>query len=264
MTLIANRADVFSRRAARARELASAQPFAGEPLNFYAAIADAQQVVFERAAMDRPARADAAAYVAREALPAIIDATMQAGTEQLKLAVILRFHDGDFADVVETWLRGGEQDTTDAFVARACAAPVLEALPELAESVRIREGDGRHCPRCGGLPQLAVFADTGEALVTGQRRLVCSRCAHEWSYARMTCASCGDSGGARQVILSDPERLPHVRIDACDACACYLLTVDVHKEPRAVPIADEIAALPLDLAAADRGYTKIARNLMGF
>jgi formate dehydrogenase maturation protein FdhE len=27
---------------------------------------------------------------------------------------------------------------------------------------------------------------------------------------------------------------------------------------------DEIAALPLDLEAAERGYTKIARNVMGF
>jgi len=40
--------------------------------------------------------------------------------------------------------------------------------------------------------------------------------------------------------------------------------VDTRREPGAVPLVDEIAALPLDLAAAERGYTKIARNVMGF
>jgi formate dehydrogenase maturation protein FdhE len=31
-----------------------------------------------------------------------------------------------------------------------------------------------------------------------------------------------------------------------------------------VPVVDELAAIPLDLAAAERGYAKIAANLMGF
>ena len=35
-------------------------------------------------------------------------------------------------------------------------------------------------------------------------------------------------------------------------------------DPRAVPLVDEIVALPLDLIAAERGYTKISRNVMGF
>jgi formate dehydrogenase maturation protein FdhE len=31
-----------------------------------------------------------------------------------------------------------------------------------------------------------------------------------------------------------------------------------------VPIVDELAALPLDFAAAERGYRKITPNVMGF
>jgi formate dehydrogenase maturation protein FdhE len=80
----------------------------------------------------------------------------------------------------------------------------------------------------------------------------------------MTCAWCGETGGRNMPVLSDVDRLGHVRVDACDDCRRYLLTIDLRKEPRAVPLADEIAALPLDLAASDRGYTKIERNLMGF
>jgi formate dehydrogenase maturation protein FdhE len=42
-----------------------------------------------------------------------------------------------------------------------------------------------------------------------------------------------------------------------------LLTFDLRRETRAVPVVDEIAALPLDLFARDQGLTKITPNLMG-
>jgi formate dehydrogenase accessory protein FdhE len=116
---------------------------------------------------------------------------------------------------------------------------------------------------CGGLPQLAIHSDTGEALLTGQRLLECSRCATRWVYARMTCVSCRETGGGRLPIFADESRLPHLRVDACEVCHAYLITVDTRKEPKAVPAVDEIVALPLDLIAADRGYTKITRNLVG-
>ena len=141
---------------------------------------------------------------------------------------------------------------------------MLEALPELAAQLRQADANDRSCPRCGGLPQLAVFGETGEALLTSPRKLQCSRCANEWVLSRMTCASCGETSGAKMPILSDVDLFPHLRIDACEICRRYLITVDQRKDPRAVPIVDELAALPLDLVAAERGYTKIARNLMGF
>ena len=140
---------------------------------------------------------------------------------------------------------------------------VRTALPDLAATLRNSETDDRHCPRCGGLPQVAVFAETAEALLTSPRKLVCSRCADEWVMSRMTCASCGETSGAKMPILSDVDLFPHLRIDACEMCRRYLITVDQRKDSRAVPVVDELAALPLDLVAAERGYTKIARNLMG-
>jgi formate dehydrogenase maturation protein FdhE len=42
------------------------------------------------------------------------------------------------------------------------------------------------------------------------------------------------------------------------------VSVDTRLEGRAVPLVDEIAALPLDIAAANRGFTKVTPNLMGF
>ena len=47
-------------------------------------------------------------------------------------------------------------------------------------------------------------------------------------------------------------------------CRRYLLTVDLPKDPSAVPVVDELAALPLDLFVQERGFKKITPNLMGF
>ena len=264
MTLLADAVTTYGERRERARDLGARLDFAEQPLRLYLALVDAQERAFERALMARPAAGELAAFVVRDALPGIMEATIAAGPERLGEAALLRFHEGDLEGIVEAWLAGEDQGATDAFLARASAAPVLEALPDLAATLRAGETDDRHCPRCGGLPQLAVFAETGETLLTSPRKLVCSRCANEWVMSRMTCASCGETSGAKMPILSDVELFPHLRIDACEICRRYLITVDQRKDPRAVPVVDELAALPLDLVAAERGYTKIVRNLMGF
>jgi FdhE protein len=262
MTLVST--SVFAERRERARDLGARHDFAQEPLGLYLALVDAQERAYERALADRPSADDLASYVVRTALPGVMEAAVAAGTEKLREAVLVRFHEGDLEEIVEMWLRGEVGDGTDLFLARASASPVLEALPEVASTLRNADPDERHCPRCGGLPQLAVFAETGEALLTSPRKLLCSRCAHEWVLSRMTCASCGETSGAKMPILSDIDHFPHLRIDACEICRRYLITVDLRKDPRAVPVVDELAALPLDLVAAERGYTKIVRNLMGF
>ncbi|TMF75610.1 MAG: formate dehydrogenase accessory protein FdhE [Chloroflexi bacterium] len=264
MALLAEPTTVFAARRDRARELGARFEFAQEPLRLYLALVDAHERAFERAISDQPKVDDLADYLVRVALPGVMEAAVSAGPERLREAVLSRFDEGDLEGIVESWLGGEEADGTDTFLARASAAPVLEALPETASALRSAETDDGHCPRCGGLPQLAVFGETGEALLTSPRKLVCSRCANEWVLSRMTCASCGETSGAKMPILSDVEHFPHLRIDACEICRRYLITVDQRKDPRAVPIVDELAALPLDLVAAERGYTKIVRNLMGF
>jgi formate dehydrogenase accessory protein FdhE len=263
-TATLERTTVFAQRKARALELASRYEYAAEPLRLFASLVDAQSVAHERALRARPAIAELPAFVVRESLPGVMDAAMTAGTETLREAILTRFHAGDLEGIVRSWLAGAELEAADVFLARAATSPVLEALSTLGADLGSRTEDERRCPACGGLPQLAIFTDTGEALLTGQRRLVCSRCAAEWTYARMTCVSCRETGGAQLPILADEARLPHLRVDACDVCHAYLVTVDLRKERRAVPLVDEIAALPLDLIAADRGYRKISPNVVGF
>jgi formate dehydrogenase maturation protein FdhE len=270
LSAVAERTTAYAERRKRAAELAERYDFARDPLALYGAVSEAQERVFERARADRPVADDLAAYVVRIALPDVMGAVMGSGTETLREAVLLRFHDGDLDRMVTSWLRGESQDGTDVFLARAATTPVLEASPEIAQSLAIasssqgEQPQARVCPRCGGAPQVSVFVDTGEALVTGQRRLVCARCANEWVYPRMTCVACGETEGSKLVVLADPEQLPHLRVDACERCKRYIVSVDARLEGRAVPVVDEIAALPLDITAVERGFTKVTRNLMGF
>lgn len=53
------------------------------------------------------------------------------------------------------------------------------------------------------------------------------------------------------------------RVDACDTCHYYIKTVDLTKNGRAVPVVDELAAIPLSLWAAENGYMKVSTNLLG-
>lgn len=274
MSAVAERVPTFAQRRKRAAELAERYDFAREPLALYGAVAEAQERVFDRAGADRPMVDELAAYVVRAALPDVMSAVIGAGTETLREAVLLRFHEGDLERMVTSWLRGGPQDGTDVFVARAATAPVLEALPGLARALPIADpsqgenppqpSQTRFCPACGGSPQVSVFVDSGEALVTGQRRLVCARCANEWVYPRMTCVACGETDGSKLVVLADHEQLPHLRVDACERCKRYIVSVDARLEGNAVAVVDEIAAIPLDITAVERGFTKVTPNLMGF
>jgi formate dehydrogenase maturation protein FdhE len=276
LSAVAERVTTYADRRNRAAELAERYEFAREPLALYGAVAEAQERAFERAGVDRPSVDDLPAYVVRAALPDVMSAVMTAGTETLREAVLLRFHEGDLERMVTSWLRGDAQDGSDVFLARAATAPVLEALRDLLQGENplqphssqgenpLQPPQARACPECGGAPQVSVFVDSGEALVTGQRRLVCARCANEWVYPRMTCVACGETESSKLVVLADPQQLPHLRVDACERCKRYIVSVDARLEGHAVPVVDEIAAIPLDIAAAERGFTKVTPNLMGF
>ncbi len=54
-----------------------------------------------------------------------------------------------------------------------------------------------------------------------------------------------------------------MRVEACDTCRYYIKTIDLTKDGRAVPVVDELAAIPLSLWAAEHEYTKLSANLLG-
>jgi FdhE protein len=265
----AQTANPWPLRRERAAELADRYPHATEMLRLYRALT----VVQQRAAQNFPSSGgalDIANFAASEVLPLVVDATVSAGPVRLRDGVIGVFCSADLVNLVQRWLEGQQLTPFETYLARASASPLLEAIanPTSQSSPPPLAGAGQgggslHCPSCSGLPQLSYFAVSGEALVSGPRYLVCSRCANNWVFSRMTCAGCGEATGSKLPIYQEQERFPHVRVDGCQTCRKYLLTFDLRRDTRAVPVVDEIAALPLDLFARDQGLTKITPNLMG-
>jgi formate dehydrogenase maturation protein FdhE len=262
VTVTAVTAETWVRRRRRAQELAVRYPFAGELLRLYEALVDVQESAFSRAREDRPAPGHVAGYAAERVMREVAEATINAGPSALADAVQDRLRDGSPAELVSRWLAGERQDAVDEYLARAASAPVLEALGPAAAQACPGERAPRTCPRCGGLPQLSYLTDAGETLVSGPRMLACCRCGESWAYQRMTCAACGAETTGKLPIFADTERFPHLRADGCETCKRYLITIDLRKEPEAVPVVDELVALPLDLYVKERGFTKIVPNLM--
>jgi FdhE protein len=258
--------DPWPLRRRRTEELTSRYPHAVQILHLYRALLDPQAEAFHAARAKGPAQAELPAFAVQRVLPGVIDATVEAGPPLLRDSVIALFAGADMEGLMRRWLDGDSLAPAETYLARASASPLLEAVAQSAAPPAGKGHGGesaRHCPNCGGLPQLSYFALSGEALVTAPRYLVCSRCANNWTYTRMVCAGCGESSGRRLPIYAEAERFAHVRIDGCESCHQYLLTFDLRKDGRAVPLVDELAALPLDLYAQERGLTKIVPNLVG-
>jgi hypothetical protein len=273
----------WARRRSRAAQLRARHAFADEVLTLYLALLDVQEDAWTRARESPPRAEEIVPWAAARILPAVVEVTLASGPAALGEAASGRLGQAAAEGALAGWLAGAELDPVDRYLARASLGPVLEALGEDAEDVCVPQGDPEHrhrCPGCGGLPQLSVLADAGEELVTGPRNLLCCRCGTDWQCSRSTCPACGGSEEEQLQVYAEqlegpvsgngkrdgdaPPVFPHLRIAGCSACRRYLIEVDMARDPRAVPEVDELAALPLDLYAADQGLTKVTPNLMGF
>lgn len=104
-----------------------------------------------------------------------------------------------------------------------------------------------HCPFCGWEPDFAVITPSAE------RRLICGRCAAQWTFDPLSCPFCGNDNRSR--ITSFATRDGKYRVYGCDKCKRYLKAYDGRNAARPVIVAvDTIATLPLDAAAMQRGY----------
>ena len=96
-----------------------------------------------------------------------------------------------------------------------------------------------------------------------RRSLLCGLCQTEQPVGRIECAACGEQRfDALPVFAADAQA--HLRIEACDTCKSYLLSINVTRCPEAQPLVDDIAALPVHLWAQEQGYSRRHPNLFGF
>jgi formate dehydrogenase accessory protein FdhE len=155
-------------------------------------------------------------------------------------------------------LEAASADPLSEFTARAFLQPYAEflvsgQLPPVLPMTVCR------CPRCNALPLLGVLRPEGDG---GKRFLQCSFCSQEWEFRRILCAHCGEEQEQKLPVYV-AEQFPHIRVECCETCKHFLRTVDLTKDGHAVPLVDDLAAVPLSLWAEENEYQRIQTNLLG-
>ena len=271
----------WDERIARARELASSRPAAGEVLGFYAALAEFQQSLVDDSdisptvvgrASPSPASFLGPVEIERalDAIPRFLDWLPQAAPEQLveSIDTARDFSRGVWADLAQTFSDTATQGSTAELADDPLTLFVLESVFQPFAERRARQLTVRtpldvraplHCPRCGAPPVVAVLREEGQS---AKRFLLCSLCLTEWQCLRILCPACGEQTFEKLPIFT-AERFVHVRVDACDRCRHYVKTIDLSKDGLAVPYVDDIASVSLDLWAREHDYTRLKRSVLG-
>jgi FdhE protein len=271
--------DRWSARIARARELALERPAVRDVLLFYADLAAFQQSLADHWPQVTPAGTagspsfadllDPAAAASR--IPPLI-AWLQSGSHT-GVAGVMQNLGRATADAWEEiirsyWTSGGvgvDAGEVDLFVVETLLQPFAEVAaagrttPEEEPDVTASARPGHsHCSTCRGLPIAAILRERGHG---SPRSLVCGFCLSEWPALRIVCPSCGETGFDALPVYRAAE-FANVRADACDNCGVYIKTIDGTVDGAASPLVDDLASLPLDLWAVERGYRRMRPNLL--
>ncbi|WP_241666691.1 formate dehydrogenase accessory protein FdhE [Stutzerimonas nosocomialis] len=278
-------AQLFSRRAARLRELVVAVPALDEFLSFMARVVQAQDLVLQRDPQWRP-EPGAFDLALEHGMPplgvdalrrdldwkhdltALLDAIeLHVGERQRPLIRTLRELSSEQLDALADDVidvRPGSQESRGLMPLVAAALQV--AWVRLARQLprppkRPGEESRGVCPCCGSLPVASVVHN--ERHRAGVRYLHCSLCATEWHLERVRCAVCNSGAKLTYLGLDDEKGKPFLPIqaEACDECHSYLKVAQRELHGRAEPIADDLASLGLDLLLAEQGaYARSGYN----
>lgn len=173
--------------------------------------------------------------------------------------------DARLEQLAETLLNGEPQ------AADAAELPLVAAALQVVFTARAAQLDARQlhpldahgvCPCCGSLP-VASIVRLGPT-INNLRYLHCSLCNSEWNVSRAICTTCATDKG---VALHEIENTPGqsggvVRAETCDSCQSYLKIIYQEKDPRADPVADDLASLALDILVDEAGYARAGPNLL--
>lgn len=142
-----------------------------------------------------------------------------------------------------------------AVIAQLAAVPVLHAAARaLGERVTPAWQRG-YCPVCGAWPALVEMRG-----IARDRRLRCAGCNADWQLPVLRCAFC-DELDHRQLgsLLPEGEEQQR-RVETCESCHGYLKAVTTLGALSARQVAiQDLATVPLDLVAQERGYARPAR-----
>lgn len=260
----------YDARRRRAEKLAASLPFAAEILKFYRQVVSWQSSVFSELTAVAFPPVDLAARGTpdlTQILPhyrGLLSAVEKYGPRNLAAAagqISVLAADSWIRLLESYWQTAGVADQRIGafaqFFARAALQPCAEAAAATPAPPQVLTRNT--CPRCGARPLLGMLRPEGDG---GKRFLLCSFCLQEWEFRRILCPTCGEENEQKLPVYI-AEQFPHLRVEACETCKLYLRTVDLTKDGHAVPIVDDLAAIPLTLWAAEHGYSRLQPNLLG-
>jgi FdhE protein len=270
--------NLYSRRAARLRDLAAKNPL-GDYLRFAAMIAEAQEIVLydhplqldlqqrlvESAEQGKPPLdihtfprtahwqrllhsliAELKPEMSGQAL-AVLENLEKASTSELEnLAHALL--EGDFAQV---------SSDKSPFIWAALSIYWAQMAALIPGKARAEYGEHRQfCPVCASVPVTSVVhMSVGQQ---GLRYLHCNLCESEWYVVRSKCSNCENTGDLHYWSL-DSEKAA-VKAESCGDCGTYLKMLYQEKDPAVEPVADDLASLVLDARMEQEGFARSSLN----
>jgi formate dehydrogenase accessory protein FdhE len=275
MTAIQTGGTEYDARIRRAERLAAQHFFASEFLDFYKHIAAFQKTLRASIVASGAMKSSGAHAVDLRApldltvlLPhfrGFLSATEQRAPPALAKSahqMSLLSSDSWIASLEAYWRHGGKYDQQVGAFAQFLARAFLQPYAELRAALMPRAPvvmTIRVCPLCGARPLSGVLRVEGDS---GKRFLLCSFCLQEWEFRRIHCPTCGEQAEGKLPVYV-AEQLPHIRVEACDTCKFFLTTIDLTKDGHAIPLVDDLAAIPLSLWAHEHGYARLQPNLLG-
>lgn len=114
------------------------------------------------------------------------------------------------------------------------------------------------CPVCGGEPLMGRLEEE-----SGKRHLQCYLCRTNWEFARLECPFCDNNDQKKQHYFYDEDN-KHRRVELCDQCRKYLKVIDTREAgDRFSLVVENLATLPLDIAAKREGFSRDTNRLFG-
>ncbi|MCR1567076.1 MAG: formate dehydrogenase accessory protein FdhE [Mixta calida] len=270
--------NLYSRRAARLRQLAAKNPL-GDYLRFAAFIAEAQEIVL----YDHPLNMDLHARLVESAA---------SGKPPLDISTLPR--DAHWQRLLHSLIAELKPEMTGQALAvlenlEKTSAPELEALATallahdfarvssdkapfiwaalsvywaqmaalIPGKARAEYGEQRQfCPVCNSVPVTSVVhmgMQNG-----GLRYLHCNLCESEWHVVRAKCSNCEQTGDLHYWSLDSEQAA--VKAESCGDCGTYLKMLWQEKDPSVEPVADDLASLMLDARMEQEGFARSSLN----
>ena len=257
--------DVWQRRIDRASELAAHDESIRPLLEVYGRLLTLQRGCsesLERQAARLSGSLERDLALLAPVVPRVLQEVAAIGPPRLSDAA-RELIDGGSESIAPMLLAGWRTPSDEDFFARVILQPYASCLASHQRPPLDRDPPRgtQACPFCAGAPQVSIL-EHASGSDGGGRSLLCGTCFTTWPVRRVLCVACGEEDERKLGYFHSPA-IDHLRVDACDTCRRYVKSVDLTRLGLAEPLVDEVAGAALDIWAQERGYEKLALNLVG-